>query len=58
MGTFKANPFDIYLIDNKMIHEVHTYNVDKPVREVLQLATNKYSFTEVCQMIKDNQNVL
>lgn len=58
MGTFKADPFGIYLIDNKMIHEVHTYNVDKPIREVLQLATNKYSFTEVCQMIKDNQNVL
>lgn len=53
MGTFKANTNDIYLIDNKMIHEVHTHHVDKPVREVLQLATNKYNFDEVCKMIKD-----
>ena len=53
VGMFKANPYDIYLINNKVIHEVHTYNVDKPVRIVLQLATNKYSFNEVFQMIKD-----
>lgn len=57
-GMFKANPFDIYLLNNKVIHEVHTHNVDKPVREVLQLATNKYSFDEVYQMVKDIQNVL
>ena len=58
VGAFQAKPFEVYLIDNKAIHQVVTYAVDKPVREVLQLATNKYSFDEVCQMLKDNQNVL
>ena len=53
IGTFKAKQFDIYLLNNKVIHEVTTDNVDKPIREVLQLATNKYSFDEVCQMLKD-----
>jgi hypothetical protein len=57
-GTFTANPYDIYLINNKMIHEVATTAVDKPIREVLQLATNKYSFDEVKEMLKDIQNVL
>jgi len=56
--SFLANPFDIYLINNKTIHEVTTHSVDKPVREVLQLATNKYSFDQVKEMLKDIQNVL
>jgi len=50
-GAFKANPYDIYLINNKMIHEVHTADTDKPVRVVLQLATNKHSFDQVAQMV-------
>jgi len=50
-GTFTANPFDIYLINNKMIHEVYTDNVEKPKRQVLQLATKTYSFEEVSEMI-------
>lgn len=50
-GTFTANPFDIYLINNKMIHEVYTDNTEKPKRQVLQLATKKYSFEEVTKMI-------
>ena len=58
LGTFNADPYDIYLIDNKVIHEVSIDDFDKPVREVLQLATNKYSFDEVKEMIKDIQNVL
>jgi len=49
-GTFKANPYDIYLIDNKMIHEVHTDNSDKLVRVALQLATNKHSYKEVSKL--------
>lgn len=53
VGSFQAGPFEIYLINNKTIHEVTTYAVDKPYREVVQLATNKYSFDEVRQMIKD-----
>ena len=52
-GSFWAKPFELFLINNKVIHEVVNINVDKPTREVLQLATNKYSFDEVCQMIKD-----
>ena len=58
VGAFQAQPFEIYLINNKTIHQVVTDLVDKPRREVLQLATNKYSFDEVCQMVKDIQNVL
>lgn len=58
MDKFKAEPFEIYLLNNKVIHEVYTDSIDKPVREVLQLATNKYSFDEVKEMLKDIQNVL
>ncbi len=53
VGSFQANPLDVYLLNNKLIHEVTTDTLDRPTREVLQLATNKYSFDEVCQMLKD-----
>ena len=49
-GTFTAEPFDIYLINNKMIHEVYTNTLDKPVRIALQLATNKHSYDEVSKL--------
>ena len=54
-GSFWAKPYEVFLLNNKMIHEVVNIEVDKPVREVLQLATNKYTFDEVCQLIKDQQ---
>ena len=50
-GSFQAQPLEIYLINNKMIHGVLTDEVAKPSREVLQLATNKYSYDEVCGML-------
>jgi hypothetical protein len=56
IGSFRANPYEIYLINNKVIHEVITPTVDKPKREVLQLATKKYSFNEMCQIINRLQN--
>lgn len=52
LGSFQARPFDVYLINNKVIHEVITTGIDKPLRQVLQLATNKHSFDQVCKMIK------
>jgi hypothetical protein len=54
-GSFQAKPFDIYLIDNRCIHEVANNSVDKPTRRVLQLATDKYSFEQVCEMIAEQQ---
>jgi len=52
MGGFQAKQFDIVLINNKVIHGVVSNTLAKEVREVLQLATNKYSYNEVCNMLK------
>lgn len=46
-GSFTAKEFEIYLLNNKCIHEVFIDGSYRPVRKVLQLATNKYSYAEV-----------
>jgi hypothetical protein len=51
-GSFTANPHEIYIFDNKTIHEVVIDSIVKPTREVLQLATNRYSYNELCEMLK------
>jgi len=49
--SFTATPLEIYIFDNKTIHEVVIDSVVKPTREVLQLATNRYSYNELYEML-------
>jgi len=53
-GGFMPKPFDIFLINNQMVHEVVSNTLAREVRQVLQLATSKYSYKEVCIMLKEN----
>lgn len=52
VGSFFAKKLEIFLINNKIIHEVVSKSLAKQTRQVLQLATNKYSYEEVVNMLR------
>jgi hypothetical protein len=52
VGSFVAQPMEVWLLDVKNIHSVES-DKEQPFRKAVTLGTKKYNFDDVCNMLKE-----